>query len=104
MIIERVKYLTSHLLKNKHDHAAKRGLDAVVNKRRRLLNYLFETNKSKAEEMITQLNIRFRPPGRLWDKNAKYGTFTNTKSKWEKIRAELRIENKARKANEVAKV
>lgn len=85
---ERVKYLTKHLLSNKKDKAAIRGLDAIVNKRRRLLNYLYEHNQPKAELMISELGIRFRPPGQLWDKETKYGAFKNTKSKWKQIRAE----------------
>lgn len=83
---ERIKYLTSHLLDNKKDIATRRGLNALVNQRRKLLNYLYDTNKAKAEEMVKELGIRFKPPGRLWDKEAKYGAFKNTKSKWQKLR------------------
>ncbi len=61
-------------------------MNALVNQRRKLLNYLYETNSEKAEEMVAALGIRFRPPGRLWDKEAKYGAFKNTKSKWQKLR------------------
>lgn len=96
IVNERIKYLTSHLLANKKDIATRRGLNALVNQRRKLLNYLYETNKPKAEEMIGALGIRFRPPGRLWDKEAKYGAFKNTKSKWEKIRFEEKQERNAR--------
>jgi small subunit ribosomal protein S15 len=87
---ERIKYLTKHLLANKKDVAARRGLDALVNTRRKFLNFLYEHDRSKAEEMIQALGIRFRPPGRLWDKDAKYGAFKNTKSKWLKLRQEAR--------------
>ena len=81
---ERIKYLTRHLLANKKDVAAKRGLDALVNTRRKFLNYLYDTNNAKALEMISELKIRFRPPGRLWDKEAKYGAFKNTKTVFKK--------------------
>ena len=77
---ERIKYLTKHLLANKKDVAAKRGLDALVNTRRKFLNYLYATNNAKALQMISELKIRFRPPGRLWDKETKYGAFKNTKT------------------------
>jgi small subunit ribosomal protein S15 len=77
---EKIKYLTKHLLANKKDVAAKRGLDALVNTRRKFLNYLYATNNSKALEMIKELKIRFRPPGRLWDKEAKYNAYKNTKT------------------------
>lgn len=99
---EKVKYLTTHLLKNKHDLAAKRGLNSIVNQRRKLLNYLYETDKHRAELIVKELGIRFRPPGRLWDKEAKYGAFKNTKSKWQKIRAEekaIRDQRKKLKAS-----
>eukprot|EP01038_Epipyxis_sp_PR26KG_P005603 gene5603-7735_t len=83
---EKIKYLTQHLLRNKKDVAAKRGLNALVNTRRKFLNYLFETDQSKANEMISEMGIRFRPPGRLWDKEAKYGAFKNTKTKFLKAK------------------
>lgn len=84
---ERIKYLTKHLLSNKSDISARRGLNALVTTRRKFLNYLYETDKAKAEKMVKELGIRFRPPGRLWDKEAKYGAFKNTKSKWQKIKS-----------------
>lgn len=97
---ERVKYLTTHLLQNPKDVNAKRGLNLIVNQRRKLLNFLYETNKPKAEEMVSQLGIRFRAPGRLWDKESKYGAFKNTKSKWQKIRQQERIEKRLEKERE----
>lgn len=77
---EKIKYLTKHLLANKKDVAAKRGLDTLVNTRRKFLNYLFVTNSAKALEMVKELKIRFRPPGRQWDKEAKYAAYKNTKT------------------------
>eukprot|EP01041_Mallomonas_annulata_P009128 gene9128-18908_t len=93
---ERVRYLTSHLLKNKFDKAAKRGLDTLVTNRRVMLNYLYETNRPKAEEMIKELGIRYRAPGRLWDKDAKYAAFKNTKSKFMKLRLIAKQERDSR--------
>lgn len=85
---EKIKYLTRHLLSNKKDKAAMRGLDALVNLRRKFLNYLYKINQPKAEAMVADLGIRFRPPGQVWDKDSKYRAFKNTKSKWLKIREE----------------
>ena len=85
---ERIKYLTKHLLANKKDKAAMRGLDALVNHRRKLLNYVYKNDQAKAESIVAELGIRFRAPGQLWDKETKYRAFKNTKSKWLKIRAE----------------
>lgn len=93
---ERVKYLTQHLLQNKKDVAAKRGLDTIVTLRRKLLNYLYSTDQKAAETMVKELGIRFKPPGQLWDKVAKYGAFKNTKSKYLKLRQEERVERKAK--------
>jgi small subunit ribosomal protein S15 len=91
---EKVKYLTKHLLANKKDTSARRGLNAIVTTRRKFLNYLYEHDKEKAEKMINELGIRFRPPGRLWDKEVKYGAFKNTRSKFEKLRQLERAQRK----------
>lgn len=101
---ERVRYLTQHLLKNKHDKAAKRGLDTLVTQRRTALNYLYETNRAKAELMIKELGIRYRAPGRLWDKDAKYAAFKNTKSKFMRIRQLEKQERDERALKAAAKV
>jgi len=101
---ERIKYLTKHLLANKGDIACRRGLNNLVTTRRKFLNFLYENDKPKAELMIKELGIRFRPPGRLWDKEAKYGAFKNTKSKWMKLRAVARQERDAIKAKKEATV
>jgi len=93
---EKIKYLTKHLLANKYDVASRRGLNALVIHRKTFLNYLYEHDRPKADKMIKELGIRFRPPGRLWDKEAKYGSFTNTKSKFEKLRAIARQERDSR--------
>ena len=77
---EKIKYLTKHLLANKKDMSAKRGLQALVVSRRKFLNYLYEHDLPMAEKMISEMGIRFRPPGRPWDKDAKYGAFKNTKT------------------------
>lgn len=79
---ERIKYLTTHLLKNKKDHASKRGLQALVTLRRKNLNYLYHQDAEKATAMATALGIRFHPPGQhLWDKAVKYAGFKNTKNR-----------------------
>jgi small subunit ribosomal protein S15 len=99
---ERIKYLTKHLLANKKDVACRRGLQTLVNTRRKFLNYLYDNDKPKAEMMVKELGIRFRPPGRLWDKVAKYGAYKNTKSKWMKVRAIARSERDVKVAAKAA--
>ncbi|KAJ1436625.1 hypothetical protein B484DRAFT_358654 [Ochromonadaceae sp. CCMP2298] len=81
---ERVGQLTKHLLANKKDMSAKRGLQAMVVARRKHLNYLYKNNITKALEMVAAMGIRFRPQGNAWDKTAKYGAFKNTKPKYVK--------------------
>lgn len=76
---EKIKYLTAHLLVNKHDNSAKRGLQALVVARRRHLNFIVRSDRPLAKKLIQELGIRYRPPGRIWDKELKYGRFKNTK-------------------------
>ncbi len=83
---EKVKYLTKHLLANKHDASTRRGLQAIVNHRRKFLNYLYEHDRAKCNEMVDELGIRFRPKKGAFDRESKYAGFKNTKSKWRKLR------------------
>ena len=78
---ERIKYLTTHLLANKHDESAKRGLHALVTQRRIFLEYLYRTNTTAAWQLVKNLGVRFTPPDRhLFDKSIRYSAFKNTKS------------------------
>jgi small subunit ribosomal protein S15 len=77
---EKVKYLTKHCIENNHDYATKRGLQAWVSKRRKMLNYLYtHVSKEKALKLAESLNIRFTPPGMNHLRAIKYRSFTNTK-------------------------
>ena len=78
---ERIKYLTTHLLKNKKDLSSKRGLQALVVLRRKFLAFLSRTNAQKARMMVDELGVRFQITEHKWNKQAKYGAFTNTKSR-----------------------
>lgn len=81
---ERVLYLTQHMLRHRKDNAAKRGLQQLVVERRKMLDYLYQTDRATAQQLITSLGIRYRAPGRFWDKQIKYGRFKNTKQKQRK--------------------
>jgi len=72
---ERIKYLTAHCQRNPKDYATRRGLVAIVNKRRRLLNYLFRENPSKALTMVSELGVRFKPPGSVMSRADKYAVY-----------------------------
>jgi small subunit ribosomal protein S15 len=76
---ERVLYLTQHMLRNRKDNAAKRGLQQLVIERRKMLDYLYKTDLETAQRLINELGIRYRAPGRFWDKQVKYGRFKNTR-------------------------
>ena len=58
VISERIINLIDHFNNHKHDKHSKRGLLALVNKRKKLLNYLSKKDESKYQEIIKQLNIR----------------------------------------------
>ena len=58
VLSERIQNLTDHFKNHKHDDHSKRGLLAMVNKRKKLLNYLSKKNNLKYKEIIKELNIR----------------------------------------------
>lgn len=58
VISERIINLIDHFNNHKHDKHSKRGLLALVNKRKKLLNYLSKKDESKYQETIKKLNIR----------------------------------------------
>ena len=58
VISERIINLIDHFNNHKHDKHSKRGLLALVNKRKKLLNYLSKKDESKYQEIIKILNIR----------------------------------------------
>jgi small subunit ribosomal protein S15 len=50
--------LTEHLKVNKKDHMARRGLLAMVGKRKKLLKYLAEKDSAKYLALIKKLGLR----------------------------------------------
>ena len=54
----RIKHLTEHLKINKKDNHSRRGLLAIVNKRRSLLDYLKRTDQKRYQTLIEQLDLR----------------------------------------------
>lgn len=54
----RIKELTEHLKIHTKDHSTRRGLLQLVGKRRRLLNYLMETDIERYRSIIAELGIR----------------------------------------------
>ena len=58
VLTERINYLTSHFRAHKKDHHGRRGLLAMVAKRRRLLAYLRRTDHAGYRELIDELGLR----------------------------------------------
>ncbi len=49
----RISHLTEHLKKNKKDYGTRRSLISLVNKRKKLLTYLKNTNLEKYNKVAT---------------------------------------------------
>ena len=58
LLTERIKSLTEHFKKFSKDHNSRRGLLVLVGSRRRLLNYLKETNVDRYKKVIERLGLR----------------------------------------------
>ena len=58
VLSQRISNLIEHFNNHKHDVHSKRGLLAMVNKRKKLLSYLEKKNDSKYQEIIKKLKIR----------------------------------------------
>lgn len=58
LITNRIAYLTDHFKVHKKDLHSRRGLQALVNKRRKLLKYLKRKNPERYQQLIKQLKLR----------------------------------------------
>ena len=58
ILTKRINELTEHFNVHKKDHHSRRGLMAMVGKRRRLLNYLMKKDIDRYRTIIKELNIR----------------------------------------------
>ena len=58
LLSERINYLTTHLKLHLKDHASRRGLIMMVNKRRRLLDYLNRRDPDRYREIVERLSLR----------------------------------------------
>jgi small subunit ribosomal protein S15 len=54
----RILYLTEHFKTHKRDHHSRRGLLKLVSQRRKLLDYLKDSDKTRYEKVIERLEIR----------------------------------------------
>jgi small subunit ribosomal protein S15 len=58
LITGRIKYLTEHFKANKKDFHSRRGLQSLVNKRRKLLKYLKSNDTGRYQTLIQSLGLR----------------------------------------------
>ena len=58
LLTERINHLTEHLQTNKKDHSSRRGLLVMVGQRRRLLDYLQNTDLSRYQTLTKKLKLR----------------------------------------------
>ena len=58
MLTHRINHLTEHLKEHKHDHHSRRGLLLMVGRRRRLLNYLADSDITRYRTLIERLGLR----------------------------------------------
>lgn len=58
LLTVRIKTLTEHFKKNKKDHHGRRGLVRMVNRRRKLLDYLKKNEPATYTKMLAELGLR----------------------------------------------
>ncbi|MDQ7786284.1 MAG: 30S ribosomal protein S15 [Thermodesulfovibrionales bacterium] len=58
LLSTRITYLTEHFKTHQKDHHSRRGLLKLVSQRRKLLNYLKQSDKERYEKVIERLEIR----------------------------------------------
>jgi small subunit ribosomal protein S15 len=58
LLTERINHLTEHLQKNLKDHSSRRGLLMMVGQRRRLLDYLHQTDSDRYQVVTKKLKLR----------------------------------------------
>ena len=58
LLTERIQYLSKHNTGSPKDHAARRGLTAIVSQRKRLLAYLEANNREEYKKVIKALGLR----------------------------------------------
>ena len=58
LLSARISELTEHFGEHKKDHHSRQGLLKMVNKRRKLLDYLKEKDQDRYRELISRLGLR----------------------------------------------
>ncbi|OVE78342.1 30S ribosomal protein S15 [bacterium F11] len=58
ILTQRINHLAKHLETNKKDHSSRLGLLKLVGQRRRLLNFLNQTNEKQYKKVLSELKLR----------------------------------------------
>ncbi|HVB32873.1 MAG TPA: 30S ribosomal protein S15 [Patescibacteria group bacterium] len=58
LLSERITYLTEHMKIHRKDYASRRGLIMMVNRRRRLLDYLNRRAPERYRQIVERLSLR----------------------------------------------
>lgn len=58
LLTKRITELTAHFAEHKKDHHSRQGLLKMVNKRRKLLDYLKDKDQGRYRELISRLGLR----------------------------------------------
>ena len=58
LLTQRINHLTEHLQGNTKDHSSRRGLLMMVGQRRRLLDYLHDTDIARYQAVTKKLKLR----------------------------------------------
>lgn len=58
VLTKRIAHLTEHLKQHKGDHHSRRGLMLLVGQRRRLLNYVANSDIDRYRKLIERLGLR----------------------------------------------
>lgn len=62
ILTEEIKLLTDHLKEHKKDFSSRRGLIKKVNERRKLLNYMRQTEYDNYVDLSKKLKLKFTAP------------------------------------------
>jgi len=58
LLTANITHLTNHFSKHKADHHSRQGLLRMVNKRRKLLDYLKSKDSKRYQDLISSLGLR----------------------------------------------
>ena len=58
LLTERINHLNEHLLTHKQDNHSRRGMQQMIGKRRKFLNYLIKNDIERYRAVIERLGIR----------------------------------------------